>query len=440
MKEEIIQQLEHVWGKVPGWMKEWSSTSIERYLQRLGWVVGSDGLSVQANPEKVAIAEKLVSDSFGRDIQLTPVEIAGPGSGRAHILRMRTSVDDPSIPKSFIIKLVNEDYPRVSGKAELFRTFFNEWATYEFFHQLRLPEPIIPRFYGGDAEAGVIVLEDLGKVENAYDAVFGADATYAEEMLIGWMETIGRMHALTVGRQEMFHQIRSALGSPPPRMSETRQKQLIVENFRRTCELVGVKLQRGCVEEIEGVARIVANPRAFAALSKVDNTPGDCVKAGSKLKILDFEFGQFQHALLDATVLRMIYPTAWRGEYLTPANVIVQAETAYRQELMKGCPQAEDDGLFTQAFVGAAAYWCLDSDGQFSPEFVSGLLEDDTGWRGRQRVVQRLRVLAETSEEFSQLPAMGATARNLERKLCDLWPEVKMMTYYPAFVDVKNST
>jgi hypothetical protein len=440
MKQEIIQQLEQAWGKIPSWMKGWSSTSLERYLQRLGWAVDSNGLSIQTNPEKVAIAEKLVSDSFGRDIQLAPVEIAGPGTGRAHILRMRTSVDDPSIPKSFIVKLVNEDYPWVSGKAELFRTFFNEWATYEFFRQLKLPELIVPRFYGGDAEAGVIVIEDLGKVENAYDAVFGADATYAEEMLIGWMETIGRMHALTVGRQEMFHRIRSALGPTPPETSKTRQKHLMVENFRRTCELVGVKLRRGCVKEIEKIATIVANPGVFAALSKVDNTPGDCVKVGSKLKILDFEFGKFQHALLDATVLRMIYPTAWRGEYLTPASVIVQAETAYRKELMKCCPQAEDDVLFARAFVGAAAYWCLDNDGQFSPEFVSGLLEEDNSWRGRQRVVQRLRILAKTSEEFGQLPAIGATAQDLESKLCDLWPEAKMMAYYPAFVSMKNST
>jgi len=162
-RKEIIQQLEQAWGKIPGWMKEWSSASLEKYVQRLGWVVDSSGLSIQTDPEKVAIAEKLVSDSFGRDIRLAPVEIAGPGTGRAHILRMRISVDDPSIPKSFIVKMVNEDYPWVSEKAELFRTFFNEWATYEFFHQLSLREPIVPRFYGGDAEAGVMVIEDLGK-------------------------------------------------------------------------------------------------------------------------------------------------------------------------------------------------------------------------------------------------------------------------------------
>ena len=440
MKQEIIQQLEQAWGKIPGWMKGWSGASLEKYLQRLGWAVDSNGLSIQTNSEKVAVAEKLVSDSFGRDIQLAPVEIAGPGTGRAHILRMRTSVDDPSIPKSFIVKLVNKDYPWASGKADLFRTFFNEWATYEFFHQLKLAEPIVPRFYGGDAEAGVIVIEDLGKVENTYDAVFGTDATYAEEMLTGWMETIGRMHALTVGRQEMFRRIRSALGPTPPKTSKTRRKDLVLENFRRTCELVGIELQRGCVKEIEAIATIVANPGVFAALSKVDNSPGDCVKVGSKLKILDFEFGQFQHALLDATVLRMIYPTAWRDEYLTPANVVAQAETAYRKELVKGCPQAQDDVLFTRALVGAAAYWCLYSDGQFSPEFVSGLLKEDNSWRGRQRVVQRLRVLAQTSEEFGQLPALGATARDLESKLGNLWPEDKMMAYYPAFVHLENST
>jgi hypothetical protein len=285
-----------------------------------------------------------------------------------------------------------------------------------------------------------MVIEDLGKVENVYDSVFGADATYAEEMLIGWMETIGRMHAQTVGHQEKFRRIRSALGPTPPEESKNHKHRLMAENFRRTCELVGVKLRRGCVEEIKEIAALVANPGVFAALSKGDNTPGDCVRVGSKLKLLDFEFGRFQHALLDATVLRMIYPTAWRGEYSTPANVIVQAEAAYRRELVKGCPQAEDDILLARAFVGAAAYWCLKNDGQLSPKFVSGLLEEDNGWRGRQRVVQRLRVLARTSEEFGQLRAIGATAQDLERRLCSLWPEGEMIAYYPAFAHVESST
>jgi hypothetical protein len=439
-KNEIIQQLEQAWGTIPGWMKEWSSTSLEGYLLRLGWVVGSNGLSIHADPEKMAIAEGLLSDSLGRDIQLAPVEIAGPGTGRAHILRMRTTVDDPSIPSSFIVKLVNEDYPWASGKADLFRTFFNEWATYEFFRQLKLPELITPQFYGGDSEAGVLVIEDFGKVGSVYDAVFGADASYAEELLIGWMETIGNMHALTVGHQDMFDRIRSALGPIPSDEIKNDKSRRMVDNFRRTCELVGVKLRRGCVKEIKDITAMTANPGALAVLSKGDNTPGDCVQVGSKLKLLDFEFGRFQHALLDATVLRMIYPTAWRGEYLTPGDVVVQAEGAYRKELMKGCPQAEDDVLFARAFVGAAAYWCLDQDGQLSPKFVSGLLEEDNSWRGRQRVVQRLTVLARTSEEFGQLPAIGATARDLASRLCGLWPELEMMAYYPAFAHMENST
>ena len=438
-KQEIIRQLEQAWGEIPGWMNEWSSASLRQYLKGLGWVVGSKDLSVRVNPDKVTIAEKLVSDAFGRDIQLAAVEIAGPGTGRAHILRMWTSVDDPVIPKSVIVKFVNEDCPWISDKTELFRTFFNEWATYDFFRRLGPPEPIIPRFYGGDAEAGVMVIQDLGKVESTYNATFGTDASFAEEMLIGWMKTIGKMHAFSIGYQEMFDGIRSALGPIPSQTSKTSQMRLMTDDFRQTCELIGVRLRRGCVREIERIATIVANPGAFAALSKVDNTPGDCVKVGSKLKLLDFEFGQFQHALLDATILRMIYPTAWRDEYLTPASVVRRAEAAYRDELIRGCPQAEDDVLFARAFVEAAAYWCLDHDGQFSPEFVSGLLEKDNGWKGRQRVVQRLKVLTRTSEEFGQLSAIGATARDLESKLVDLWPEVEMMAYYPAFVDMERS-
>ncbi len=434
MKQEILCQLEQAWGELPGWANGMSGAALKKWLERLGWEVGHKELSVRVNPDKAAIAEKLLSDTFGTDIRLTAVEIAGPGTGRAHICRMRTSVDEENIPRSVILKHVNEDYPWVSDKTELFRTFFNEWASYDFFHRLALPEPIVPQLYDGDAETGVMVIEDLGKVESTHNAVFGTDAAYAEEMLIDWMQTIGKMHALTIGHQEMFHRIRTALAPVPPKTSKTKQKHLMTQSFRQTCELIGKKPRRGCVKEIERIATMVANPGPFAALSRGDNAPGDCVKAGSKLKLLDFEFGRFQHALLDAASFRMISPTAWRREYLAPANVVSRAEAAYRSELIKGCPQAKDDVLFTTAFVEAAAYWGLRYNGQFSPKFVAGLLEQDNDWGGRQRVVQRLKILAETTEKSGHLPVIGATARDLENRLCALWPKVEEMPYYPAFV------
>jgi hypothetical protein len=108
-------------------------------------------------------------------------------------------------------------------------------------------------------------------------------------------------------------------------------------------------------------------------------------------------------------------------------------EAAYRSELIKGCPQAEDDVLFTTAFAQAVAYWGLGYNGQFSPQFVAGLLEQDNDWGGRQRVVQRLKILAETTEKSGHLSAIGATARELENRLCALWPQAKEMPYYPAF-------
>ncbi len=433
-KQEILGQLEQAWGELPGWMNEMPGAELKKWLERLGWQVGQKELSVQVNPDKVAVAEKLVSDAFGTDIRLTAVEIAGPGTGRAHICRMKTSVDQKGIPRSVILKCVNEDYPRASDKMELFRTFFNEWASYDFFHRLALSEPIVPQLYGGDAETGVMVIEDLGKVENIFNAVFGTDAAHAEEMLIDWMKTIGKMHALTIGHQEMFHRIRTALAPAPPERSKTKLKRLMTQSFFQTCELIGTTPRRGCVKEIERTATMLANPGPFAALSRGDNAPGDCVKAGSKLRLLDFEFGRFQHVLLDATSFRMLSPTAWRREYLAPENVVSRVEAAYRSELIKGYPQAKDDVLFTAAFVKAVAYWGLGYDGQFSPQFVAELLEQDNGWGGRQRVVQRLGILAETTEKSGHLSAIGATARDLKNRLCALWPEIEETPHYPAFV------
>jgi hypothetical protein len=70
---------------------------------------------------------------------------------------------------------------------------------------------------------------------------------------------------------------------------------------------------------------------------------------------------------------------------------------------------------------------------------VAGLLDQDNDWGGRQRVVQRLGILAETTEQSGHLSAIGATARDLKNRLGALWPEIEEMSYYPAFVQEEYS-
>lgn len=51
----------------------------------------------------------------------------------------------------------------------------------------------------------------------------------------------------------------------------------------------------------------------------------------------------------------------------------------------------------------------------------------------RQRLLTRLDILAQTSEQFGHLDAIGATMKALADRLRLLWPETEEMALYPAF-------
>ena len=82
--------------------------------------------------------------------------------------------------------------------------------------------------------------------------------------------------------------------------------------------------------------------------------------------------------------------------------------------------------------VEACAHWVI---GMFHP-LRNGWLKKDRDWgisTVRQRALLRLDILAQTTEEFGHLEAIGATVRDMVEKLREFWPDVEEMPYYPAF-------
>src|SRR5207249_2462035 len=108
-------------------------------------------------------------------------------------------------------------------------------------------------------------------------------------------------------------------------------------------------------------------------------------------------------------------------------------ETAYRAELVQGCPAAEDEERFHRELVHCCAWWLI-QNGIWMLDNAHG---DDRRWgisTWRQRVLVRLDALADTTEEFNHLRAMGETARRCTRRLREIWPEdADAMPLYPAF-------
>ena len=242
------------------------------------------------------------------------------------------------------------------------------------------------------------------------------------------------MHALTVGKSKAYYQLRTSLGPVQPKPPVADQKRKFVRDCRKACETFGVKRHRGYTKNWEQVAAAIAEPGIFGAYTHGDPCPDNTLRADGEMKILDFEFGDFRLALLDGAYGRIHFPTCWCVSRI-PYDITLKMESAYRQEFVKGCPQASDDERFGQAVVAACAFFA-----NWSFARVSRIIEKDENdpiITGRQRIILRLDKLAQACEEFGHLQALGETTHDLAEKLCEVWG-IKAVPVYPAFEGRRN--
>jgi hypothetical protein len=380
--------------------------------------------------EIIKTAEKILSDTFGGEVRLEETEELG-GSGRSNVLRCKVLEGPAEAPQSVIVKQAlawdDEVYDPDSTEGPAWR-LFNDWAGLQFLTESIGDDSPTPRFYSGDKEKGIIVFEDLGSGESLDKLLLGNDSDAAEAGLIELTTALGRMHALTVGKRAEFERIRDRLG---PRWQTPTTTEGLLIGFAQGCNAVGVEMQPGIEDEMPAVAALVTDPGPFDVYTHGDPCPDNNLFVERGLKLIDFEFGDFRHALRDGVYGRIHFPTCWCVNRL-PNYIMRRMEDAYRAELVVDCPDAEDDEIFYRAVVEACTYWVV---GMFH-SLTHRLLDEDNEWgisTVRQRLLLRLDVLVKATEEFGYLEAIGATAQDMLAKLREVWADVEEMPYYPAF-------
>src|SRR5262249_12866758 len=96
--------------------------------------------------------------------------------------------------------------------------FLNEWASLQLLTELA--PGVAPRFLGGDRDLGFLIMEDLGSGPGLDDALLGDDPARAADMLVGLFETVGRMHALTLGQRARFEALRGPVEREPSTLQD----------------------------------------------------------------------------------------------------------------------------------------------------------------------------------------------------------------------------
>ncbi len=391
----------------------------------------------------VQAAERIVADALGG-----PVHLGEPESlrdkYRNRVLRCPVTTAPAGTPASVIVKAsvgtgdnaYDPDKDALGGTAW---RFFNEWAGTRFLNERAVGDaPLYARLLGGDADAGLFVLEDLGNGLSLADVLQGDDPEQARAALFAYAAALGRLHARTFGGEADWRRVRSAVGGQETirEREGVRWMRENAEPFVKHCAALGVPLASGFEDEVAAVRQTFdASNGPFDAFAPCDTCPdNNRIEEGGRLRFFDFEFAGFRHALLDAAYLHLPFPTCWCVNRL-PQGLPDELEAVYRQELAPACPEAADDDTFFLAMSQAVAYWAVASVSWS----LEGALKENRAWgisTVRQRHPLRLENFAARSERFGHLPGLSATCRALAEKLRALWPEDDTaMPLYPPFRD-----
>ncbi len=389
-------------------------------------------------------AERVLSGALrGKPVRLETADVLRDG-GRNRAARFRVADGPEDAPATVIAKANVGDAEKAfdpeddAPGAHAWR-FYNEWASGAFLGSLGDEPPFAARVLGGSRAEGLILLEDLGAPDSMADRMQGDDRPALETALRTYARTLGRLHAATAGaeREAEFTRLRLSLGGRETAREREGGHWLReqVEVFRRLCDAVGVAPASGFDEEVAAVQASLDDPGPFLAFAPCDTCPDNHkLMPDGSLRLFDFEFSGFRHALLDASYLRVPFPTCWCVNRL-PAEVVDDLEAAYREELARGCPEASDDAVFAREMLRACAYWALSTVTWGWEKY----LEEDSRWglaTVRQRHLVRLENLVSLSERAggAGLPAIADTARQLRGALGGRWlPGLEEMPLYPPF-------
>ncbi len=363
--------------------------------------------------ETQELSEKLLSETWGDDIRLKDGRSLG-GSDRSHVLRYDVVSAGSDAPRTVVVKHAiaqgGEKYdPEATAGAAV--RLFNDWAGLQFLCECfgDAPDIPVPRFIAGDRAAGLIAMHDLGEGKGLDHYLLGDDPDAAEECMTALFSTLGRVHAVSCGKQERYDAIRNALG---PR-NETPLEDHIRwhrENPPKGLAVLGIEPPAGFLEEIEEFVTVYRGDGPFRVYSHNDPCPDNVLWIGGRMTLLDFEFSGMANAATDMRYPRSIWPTCWCANR-TPQPLIERLDTAYRAELIKGCPEAADDALFYRQMAAGCADAGMGMLGQGWLDWCLNKGVKLGDFRPVAQILARLEGFARISEERDQFPVLGKTAR-----------------------------
>jgi Ser/Thr protein kinase RdoA (MazF antagonist) len=340
-----------------------------------------------------------LSAAWGRPVLLGSPELLEAES-RAVVVRAQTRGGPVS---TVILKHFPDDL--VCG--------LDDWAGAEFLTRQGLD--VGPRFLAGDVAARLFVLEDLGPGRSLEDALRGDDARAATGGLIATARLTGQLHARTLGLKSEYDLVRQALPPRPQRVRVENARYLLENEGRllRWLAAVDAEAAPGTHEDLETVARTLADPGPFLTFTHGDMAPGNVLFTPNGPRLLDFEYAGMRHAMYDALMWLVTVPL--------PDELVSRADITHRITLSSQCEAAQVDSQWARARATLALARTVNLFQWLPPR----VLEEDREWApGLSERAALLHHLARCHALLAPVdgfPGLARTLESLESRLRERW-------------------
>lgn len=300
----------------------------------------------------------------------------------------------------------------------------DEWTGLELLGRLNLTTA--PGLIAGDVSTRLFVLEDLGTGPSLEDLLNGNDPRAASGGLLAVARLTGQMHAHTLSVQADFDLIRHTLSPRPSRVRIDNARYLLdhEERLRRWVTATGAKEAAGTHEDLEVLARELADPGPFLSLTHGDMAPGNAIFTPGGPRLLDFEYCGMRHALYDTLMWLLVVPL--------PDELISRAEVTYRIACSQGCDAARVDSSWLRARASVVVARTVNMFQWIPPKALERDREWAPGLSERAALLRHLARCRSVLEPLNPVPSLARTLASLESRLTEQWPRTPTFTW-PAF-------
>jgi hypothetical protein len=310
---------------------------------------------------------------------------------------------------------------------------FTDWASLEFLSEIPEAKGLAPGFLGGDVADPLFLMEDLGDCRSLEQLLNEGDREAAGRALEELAAQMARLHGVTLSREEQYGAIRRALPGADGLGRQREADRWLASRSRveEWLDAAGCPAPRGFAACMVRIARTFAEPGPFLCFTHGDPAPtNNHLDAEGRVRLLDFEYGAFRHALYDLTGWNILCPL--------PPRCVELMSRRFRAELGAECPIVEDDAAYADAWGHLCAFRALAILTWIDPSVLQeNRPQVGPDWTARHAVLAAVSRMQSATGGIAALQPVHEAAGGLAKRLSRRWSELtisgEVMPQWPAF-------